>query len=60
MPKFGKNDRVRAKVTLFDEGTADRNGVLFSQKWAAKLTWGMVLRDYFLDLCQTRETSSEI
>jgi hypothetical protein len=35
MPKFGKNDRVRAKATLFDEGTADRNGVLFSQKWAA-------------------------
>ena len=35
MPKFAKGDRVRAKATLFDEGTADRNGLLFSQKWAA-------------------------
>ena len=26
---------MRAKATLFDEGTADRNGLLFSQKWAA-------------------------
>ena len=35
MPTFAKGDRVRAKATLFDEGTADRNGLLFSQKWAA-------------------------
>jgi hypothetical protein len=37
MPQFNKGDRVRAKATLFDggEGTRDRNGLLFSEKWAA-------------------------
>jgi len=37
MPQFKKGDRVRAKATLFDggEGTRDRNGLLFSEKWAA-------------------------
>jgi hypothetical protein len=37
MPRFSKGDRVRAKATLLDGGeeTRDRNGLLFSEKWAA-------------------------
>lgn len=35
MTRFDKGDRVRAKANLFDEGTRDRNGLLFSEKWAA-------------------------
>ena len=35
MTRFAKGDRVRAKANLFDEGTRDRNGLLFSEKWAA-------------------------
>ncbi len=36
MPRFIKGDRVRAKATLFGgEETRDRNGYLFSEKWAA-------------------------
>ncbi len=36
-PKFSKGDRVRAKATVFDGGeeSRDRNGLLFSEKWAA-------------------------
>jgi hypothetical protein len=35
MTEYKKGDRVRAKATLFDAGTRDRNGLLFSEKWAA-------------------------
>jgi hypothetical protein len=36
MARFRKGDRVRASATLFDgDGARDRNGLLFSEKWAA-------------------------
>jgi hypothetical protein len=36
MPGFKKGDRVRAKATVFDgDGRRDRNGLLWSEKWAA-------------------------
>jgi hypothetical protein len=35
MPKYNKGDWVKVKATLFDNWTRDRNGLLFSEKWAA-------------------------
>ncbi len=36
MSVFKKGDRVRAKATVFDgDGRRDRNGMLWSEKWAA-------------------------
>ena len=36
MPRFKKGDRVKASAKLFDSNeTRDRNGLLFSEKWAA-------------------------
>ncbi len=36
MPRFKKGDRVKASAKLFDgNGGRDRNGLLFSEKWAA-------------------------
>ena len=35
MPQFGKGDRVRVSAVRFDNDTRDRNGLTFSEKWAA-------------------------
>ena len=36
MPRFKKGDRVKASAKLFDgNGGRDRNGLLYSEKWAA-------------------------
>jgi hypothetical protein len=35
MPKYSKGDRVKVKATRFDNETRDRNGLSFSEKWAA-------------------------
>ena len=35
MPKYSKGDRVKVRATRFDNETRDRNGLSFSEKWAA-------------------------
>ena len=35
MPQFAKGDRVRVSAVRFDNDTRDRNGLTFSEKWAA-------------------------
>ncbi len=35
MPKYSKGDRVKVRTTRFDNETRDRNGLSFSEKWAA-------------------------
>jgi len=35
-PTFDKNDRIKSLANLYDEGTIDEHGLLFSQRWQAQ------------------------
>ena len=35
-PTFAKNDRIKSLANLYDEGTIDEHGLLFSQRWQAQ------------------------
>ena len=35
-PTFAKSDRIKSLANLYDEGTIDEHGLLFSQRWQAE------------------------